>query len=52
MAYICGNSSSIYVSLFVSGPYTTVHIRQHLNAVDATTGNTINQYCTSKIITD
>ena len=40
MAYICGNSSSIYVSLFVSGPYTTVHIRQHLNAVDATTGNT------------
>ena len=38
MAYTCG--SSIYVSLFVSGPYTTVHIYKHLSAVDATTGNT------------
>ena len=38
MSYTCG--SSIYVSLFISGPYTTVHIRQHLNTVDDTSGNT------------
>ena len=39
MAYTFG-SSSIYISLFVSGQYTTVHIRQHLDGVDATTGKT------------
>ena len=38
MSYTCG--SSIYVSLFISGPNTTVHIRQHLNTVDDTSGNT------------
>ena len=39
MAYICG-SSSIYVSLHVSGVYTTIHIRQHLDGVEETTGKT------------
>ena len=39
MAYNC--SSSIYVSLHVSGSYTTVHIRQHMDSVDITTGKTL-----------
>ena len=38
MSYTGG--SSIFVSLCISGPYTTVHIRQHLNTVDDTSGNT------------
>ena len=38
MAYICG--SSIYVSLHVSGVYTTIHIRQHLDGMEETTGKT------------
>ena len=38
MAYICG--SSIYVSLHVSGVYTTIHIRQHLDGMGETTGKT------------
>ena len=39
MAYICG-SSSIYVSLHVSGVYTTIHIRQHLDGMEESTGKT------------
>ena len=31
--YICG-SSSIYVSLHVSGVYTTIHIHQHLDGME------------------
>ena len=38
MAYICG--SSIYFSLHVSGVYTTIHIRQHLDGMKETTGKT------------
>ena len=38
MAYTCG--SSIYVSLHVSGVYTTIHIRQHTDNVDEATGKT------------
>ena len=37
-AYICG--SGIYLYLRVSGVYTTVHIRQHLNGTEETTGKT------------
>ena len=36
MAYICG--SSIYASLHVSGVYNTIHIRQHLDGMEETTG--------------
>ena len=36
MAYIC--VSSIYVSLYVSGVYTTIHIHQHLDDMEETTG--------------
>ena len=39
MAYICG-SSSIHVSLHGSGVYTTIHIRQHLDGMEETTGKT------------
>ena len=38
MAYTCGNS--IYVSLHVSGAYTTIHIRQHMDNTDVATGTT------------
>ena len=40
MAYTCG--SSIYISLFLSGPYTTVHIRQHMSATDSLGKSQIN----------
>ena len=36
MAYI--RDSSIYVSLYVSGVYTTIHIREHLDGMEETTG--------------
>ena len=39
MTYICG-SSSIYVSLHVSGVHTTIHIRQHLDGMEETTVKT------------
>ena len=48
MAYICG--SSIYVSLHVSGVYTTIHIRQHLDGTEETTGKT--QINRDKLISD
>ena len=35
------SSSSIYVSLHVSGSYTTVHIRQHMDTLDVGTGKTL-----------
>ena len=38
MAYIGG--TSIYVSLHASGVYTTIHIRQHFDGVEETTGKT------------